>query len=313
MKTIAVAAALAAGAVMMAHAAPWVNIPGTDLRYSGPGTVSVVTDSNDVVNILTNAPYGGVAAPDPATVVIIISNAAGGNAMIGPANKASSGLFAFFIHGGAGKIDIDCGQAKGSGRTPYVFADGGVGKIKFKGMSAVGKVVVDNKGGGEGVHIQNISKSRPQPLAAGEALRAPKPKPGPAGSIGSVITSGKLKRLQSNHGGFGGTLAEPGVIAIGEDSPNGQIKPNPKGPVAYVLICKQLASNSYDYAAAYTACIETNTILPNVEMTKLKKINAKVIGPAVIATTLENKIPASQVGKRVKLTQPIVGEENLVE
>jgi hypothetical protein len=291
-------------------AAPGTPIPNTGLAYSGPGTVAVVTDSGAIASILTNAPAGGLTDIPPGLVLIILSNATGGHAKFTPANKADNGTYAILIEGSPTKIDVDCGQAKGIGQLPYMAVNGKPEKIMFKGMSLVGKVVVLNAGAATGVHIQNISKRakhHPHDLLGGISAEP--------GRIRAVITTGKLKRLQSNHGGFGGvSAADPGVIAIGEASPDAQIKPNPKGRVNFVLLCAGLTpSNDYDYAGAYKECIQSNAVLPRVVMGALKKLNAKAIGPAVIGVTLTKPIPANQIGKRVKLTQPIVGQNNLVQ
>lgn len=290
-------------------AAPGTPIPGTGLAYNGPGTVSVVTDAGAIRDILTNAPAGGLTDIPSELVLIILSNATGGNAKFTPVNKADNGTYALLIEGSPTKIDVDCGQAKGSGQLPYMAVNGSPIKIMFKGMSRVGKVVVLNAGAAAGVHIQNISKHTKNysPALLGDLSNEP-------GRIHSVITTGKLKRLHSNHGGFGGTSAtDPGVIAIGEASPDGEIKANPKGHVSFVLLCAGLTpSHDYDYAGAYDACIQSNAVLPRVVMGSLKMLNAKEIGPAVIGATFTKRIPAQQIGTRVKLTQPVVGQDNLV-
>ena len=46
-------------------------IPGTDLTYKGPGTVSTVTDPDQVADLLTNAPYGGLATVPPGPVAAL--------------------------------------------------------------------------------------------------------------------------------------------------------------------------------------------------------------------------------------------------
>ena len=305
--TVAVAATLA-----LAGGSPWTDIPNTDLQYNGPGGVTVWTSAEtDVVALVANAPYGGYAV-ESNTVVIELTGAGSGKCTIAPQDKkqGSSQLFALFVDGGPKMLQIDCGQAKGAGEMPYLYVDGNAKKVLLKGMAYVGKVVVDNAGAaGSGVMIQNISKSKGKP-PKNKSVR----KPPSSGQITSVITSGKLRRLQSNHGGFGGSESMPGVIAVGADSPKGQVKASPKGALAYVLICKALdQSNEYAYAEAYEECIASNAVLPYVEMATLKKLNAKAIGPAVIAVELGKPFKPNQLGKRVKLTQPVVGEDNLVQ
>ncbi|GEM_PF-1603638 len=293
-----------------AVAAPGTPIAGTGLLYSGPGTATAVTDMDTIRDLLTNAPAGGLATVPPETVLIIVSNATGGSAKFSPANKADNGTYAIMIDGTPNKIDVDCGQAKGAGLVPYMYVNGSPRKIMFKGMSFVGKIVVNNAGDATGVHIQNISKKAKHagPVLLGGLSDEP-------GRIRAVITTGKLKRLQSNHGGFGGnSQLDPGVIAVGEASPDGQLKANPKGHVSFVLLCSKLtAPNEYDYAGAYQECLASNAVLPRVVMGSLKMLNAKAIGPAVIGTTFVKPIPASQIGKRVKLTNPVVGQSNLVQ
>ena len=293
-----------------ALAAPGTPIAGTGLLYSGPGTATAVTNIDAVRDLLTNAPAGGLATVPFETVLIMVSNANAGNVKFSPANKADNGTYAFMIDGTPGTLDVDCGQAKGTGLVPYLYVNGRPRKIMFKGMSVVGKIVVNNTGDATGVQIQNISKrtKRTEHARLPGVLYEP-------GRIHSVITTGKLKRLQSNHGGFGGaSAADPGVIAVGEASPDGQLKANPKGRVSFVLVCRQLAPpNDYDYAGAYRACLASNTVLPRVVMGNLKMLNAKAIGPAVIGATFVKPIPASQIGKRVKLTNPVVGQTNLVQ
>jgi hypothetical protein len=299
-------------AVAIAGGSPWANIPNTDLQYNGPGGVTVWTSAEtDVVAMVANAPYGGCAV-DSNTVVIEITGADGGKCQIAPQDKknGSSQLFALFVEGGPKQLQIDCGQAKGAGEMPYLYVDGKAKKILLKGMATVGKVVVDNAGAANGVQIQNISKSK---VKGPKVLTVRKAGP-PSGQIHSVITSGKLKRLQSNQGGFGGDGSGPGVIAVGENSPKGQIKVSPRGALADILVCKALnQSNEYAYAQAYQECIASNAVLPYVEKAVLKMINAKAIGPAVIAADLGKPFKQNQLGKRVKLTEPVVGKENLVE
>ena len=273
-----------------------IPIPGTDLMYTGAGTVETVS-----VDVIENYPYGTYSEKGEAgSVVVKINNAGNKSCKIQPADgkKGSQDSIALIIEGGPKKIQIDFSQSKGDGKLPFLYVGGNAGKVLIKGMGEdVGMVVVDNKGAAKGVHLQNISKKGP--------------------GFKSIITMGKLKRAQSNHGGFGGdTDTEPGVIIIGEDSPKGQIKASPKGKVANVLICKNIDTNAfctYPLKDAYRNCITTTSIVNGVELGKIKMINTKAIGPAVIAVDVGKKIKEKQYGKKVKVTELIVGKENLVE
>lgn len=300
MKTIFAVIAVAAG--LCTHLWAESDIPSTDLIYQGPGTVSVITEN--VADILKNAPYGGVQTVPAGTVIIQINATGNGANLIFPKNKSSQQAFALFVDGSPSLLHVSCGQAGGGGVLPYMFVNGAPKKILFSGMAEVGKIVVSNAGDAAGVHIQNISTGKGAVKTSGRPT---------AGSVHSVITVGALKRLQTNHGNIGGSATAPGVIAIGKESPKGQIKCSSKGEVAHVLICKHLNhSNQYDYAAAYAECMASNAILPYVEQASLQMINTKAIGPAVLGVTLTKPYLANQVGKRLKITQPLVGEENLV-
>ncbi|RLD12333.1 MAG: hypothetical protein DRI44_00960 [Chlamydiae bacterium] len=193
---------------------------------------------------------------------------------------------------------MDFGQSKGKGKMPYIFVDGKVRKILFKGLEEnIRKIVVNNLGDDKGVIIQNISKK-------GAGIR-------------SIFITGKLKRAQSNHGGFGDPFAcGNGVIMIGEDSPKCQIKASHKEAIENILICKSVDTNAYSgnaYRQAYNECIASNAIVSAVTLGKIKKINTKAIGPAVIAVDVSSKIKEKQYGKKVKVTEPIVGKDNFVE
>lgn len=299
MKTMLAAIVVAAGLCTRVWADG--DIPSTDLIYQGPGTVSVITEN--VADILKNAPYGGVQNVPAETVIIQISATGSGANLITPKTKSSQQAFALFVDGSPSLIHVSCGQAGGGGVLPYMFVNGTPKKILFSGMADVGKIVVSNAGDNAGVHVQNIS--------TGKSKDAGRPT---GGSIHSVITVGALKRIHTNHGNIGGSANAPGVIAIGTESPQGQIKCSSKGEVAHVLICKALnQSNQYDYAAAYAECIASNAVLPYVETTALQMINTKAIGPAVLAVELTKKYQGNQVGKRLKITQPLPGEEHLLQ
>jgi len=273
-------------------------IPDTDLLYEGPGGVESVTE--DIAVVLSNYPWSSVPLP-PETVLVKITNPGNKSCKILPANKSSQDTIALVIEGGPKKIQIDFGQSKGTGIIPYMYVNGNAGKILYKGLAGdVGRIVVDNESNGKGVHLQNISKGK-----------------GNSGGGGfmDIITMGKLKRAQSNHAGFGGSDdANPGIIMIGKDSPKGQIKASPKGEVANVLICKNVDTNVFDtFQIAYADCIASNEVLDGVEMGKLKMVNTKALGPAVIAVDVDKKFKANQVGKRIKITDPVVGIENITE
>lgn len=298
MKTVFAAIVVAAG--LCTHLWADSDVPFTDLIYQGPGSVSVITEN--VADMLKNAPYGGVQNVPAGTVIIQISATGSGANLIFPKNKSSQQAFALFVDGSPSLIHVSCGQAGGGGVLPYMFVNGAPKKILFSGMAEVGKIVVSNAGDNAGVHVQNIS--------TGKGKDPGRPT---GGSIHSVITVGALKRIQTNHGNIGGSASAPGVIAIGKESPKGQIKCSSKGEVAHVLICKALnQSNQYDYAAAYAECIASNAVLPYVELTALQMINTKAIGPAVLGVELTKTYKANQVGKRLKITRPLPGEEHLL-
>ena len=278
---------------------PEPPIPFTDLIYIGPGGVEALTGAVAQAEV-KNAPFYGANIGDD-TVLIKITNVGDKSCIIKPFDKkkGSQDSIVLFIEGGnPKKIQIDFSQSKGAGTIPYMYVDGKAGKILFKGLAEnIRKVVVNNQGADKGVIIQNISKK-------GSGIR-------------SIFTTGKLKRAQSNHGGFGDPMAcGSGVIMIGEDSPKGQIKASPKGTVESLLICKSVDTNAYSgnaYAEAYNDCIASNAIVSTVTLGKIKKLNIKSIGPAVIAVDVSKKIKEKQYGKKVKITGTIVGKENFVE
>ena len=265
-------------------------IPGTDLIYTGSG--NVVTDTIDSIN---NYPYGEYADAEPGTVVVIIDNAGTKSCKIQPADgkKGSQDSIALIIEDGPKKVQIDFSQSKGSGKIPYLYIKGNAEKVLIKGMGEdVGLVVIDNNPSNKGALLQNISKKGP--------------------GFKSIITRGKLKRAQSNHGGFGGASdTEPGIIMIGTDSPKAQIQG--KGAIANVLICKSVNTNVYSLTEAYAECIATTSIVAEVEVGKIKMLKTKAIGPAVIAVDVSKKIKEKQYGKKIKITELIVGKENFVK
>ena len=268
-------------------------IPGTDLIYDGSGIVS--TDS---VETLKNYPYGEYAVPDAGTVVVIIENAGTKSCKIQPADgkKGSQDSIALIIEDGPKKVQIDFSQSKGSGKIPYLYIKGNAEKVLVKGMGEdVGLVVIDNNPSNKGVQLQNISKKGP--------------------GFKSIITRGKLKKAQSNHGGFGGENdSEPGIIMIGTDSPKAQIQG--KDTVANVLICKNVDTNAFvcnPLKSAYAECIATTSIVAGVELGKIKMLKIKNIGPAVIAVDVSKKIKEKQYGKKIKIKGLIVGKENFVQ
>jgi len=292
---------LAAVLAVSLLAAPGQDIPGTDLQYQGPGTVSVTSDPAQVEALMTNAPYGGLSPVPAGLVVISISGVTPGGAVkIKAKGKSSSDMIAVFIYGDAGLVQIDCGQSDGHGELHYLYAGGAVKKVLLKGLLYAGKLVIDNAGSASGVQVMNVSKTKASKSPGGGT---------PSGNIHSVITSGKLSKLHSNHGLIGGASADnPGVIAVGTDSPDGQVKP--KAGLAFVLICKALtSSNAYAYAQAYNECIASNAVLPYVTSAKLKQLNTKAIGPAVCAVELGKKCSA----KKTTVTEPLVGRENVLQ
>ncbi len=265
-------------------------IPGTDLIYDGSG--NVFTDTVDSIN---NYPYGEYADAEPGTVVVIIGNTGSKSCKIQPADgkKGSQDSIALIIEDGPKKVQIDFSQSKGSGKIPYLYIKGNAEKVLIKGMGEdVGLVVIDNNPSNKGVQLQNISKKGP--------------------GFKSIITRGKLKKAQSNHGGFGGESdADPGIIMIGTDSPKAQIQG--KDAIANVLICKSVDTNVYSLTEAYAECIATTSIVAEVGLGKIKMLKTKAIGPAVIAVDVSKKIKEKQYGKKIKITELIVGKENFVQ
>jgi hypothetical protein len=262
----------------------------------------------DVVAIVAAAPFGGMHIQTN-VVIIEVTGADGGVARIAPQDKrqGSQQRFALFVEGGPKKLVIDCGARNGRATLHYLYVGGAAKKILMKGLQTTWKIAVDNAGAGKGVTIVNASLPAP-PVTRGRRAFNGVPE------LKYVITSGKLKRLQTKHGNVGGLECAPGVIAVGEDSPKGQVKVGPNGALATVLVCKALnQSNQYAYSQAYQECIVSNDILPYVEPATLKKISARAIGPAVIAAGIAKPIPQKKVGKRVTLTDPIVGKGNLVQ
>ena len=271
----------------------------TDLVYTGSGGVESSTGAVARSEVKTAPFYGAVIGSD--TVLIKLTSVGDKSCIIKPFNKknGSQDSIALFIEGGNPKIIlVDFSQSKGAGKVRYMYVDGKPGKILFKGLEEkVGKLVVNNNGAGKGVIIQNISKK--------------------GAGIKSIFTTGKLKRAQSNHGGFGDPAAcGNGVIMIGEDSPKCQIKASPKSTVEHILICKSVDTNAYSgnaYAKAYNECLISNEVVSTITIGKIKKLNTKAIGPAVIAVDVSKKIKEKQYGKKVKVIGQIVGKENFVE
>lgn len=273
-------------------------IPGTDLVYKGPGTVTSVTDPGQVADLVTNAPCGGLATVPQGLVAIIISNATGGSAKIQAESKSSSAKIAVFIYGDTSMVQIDCGQSSCDGELYYLYVKGAVTKVLLKGLTLAGKVVADNGTAAKGIQIMNISKGGGPTKDGGVNM---------GGGIHSVIVLGKLDKLHSNHGGFGGTSGDPGVIAVIEPSPKAQVKC--KGGVSHVLLCSALQTiKSYDYAAAYAECIASNAVLPYVGAASLQQLNTKLIGPAVCSVQLEKLCNE----KKTTVVEPLVGRENVI-
>ncbi len=298
MKEIAIILVLLFANLIFAGGAP-PAIQYTDLVYIGVGGVESSTGAVAQAEV-KNAPFYGTVI-DSDTVLIKLTSVGDKSCIIKPFDKkkGAQDSIALFIEGGNPKIIlVDFSQSKGAGKVRYMYVDGKPGKILFKGLDEkVGKLVVNNKGAGKGVIIQNISKK--------------------GAGIKSIFTTGKLKRVQSNHGGFGDPAAcGNGVIMIGEDSPKCQIKASPKGTVEHILICKSVDTNAYTgnaYAKAYNECLISNEVVSTITVGKIKKLKTKAIGPAVIAVDVSKKIKEKQYDKKVKVLGQIIGKDNFVE
>ena len=264
-----------------------IEIPGTTLIYNGDGSVSTTS-----VSELSNYPFGSLVVTDSNTVVAVINVVKTKNVKIQPANPktGSQDSLALILHGDAKNVQIDFSQAKGKGKLPYVYLDGLIRKLLIKGLGEnAGFIVAENIDLEKGLFVQNISKK-------GAGIKA-------------VITSGKLFRVQSNHGIIGTQLSDaiPGGVLIGEDSPKAQIKA--KGGLSKVLICKNNFTNDLDFVAAFYGCINTTSIVSNVESVSIKKINAKKFDNVAVAANVAKKIKE----KKVTLSGVIAGKDNFVE
>ncbi len=279
-------------------ATPWQEAAGTGYEVKLPPNYIIGTSYGaGISNVLKIAPMGGYHSSYTNIAIIYFFDARGAVCKIRPSNKAGTAQpLAVFIKGGIPKAVIIDGGKENKSELLYVYADGNLNKLKIKGFGSVGKIAVSNNNEGAGVTILNTSKA-----AAGVT----------AGNIHSVIVSGKLKKLQSNKGGFGGSSStDTGVISIGEASPKGQIKVGKNAEMAYILLCGGLVGGGYDYAAAYSECWSSQQVVQTVvKMGSVKRVKTKAIGPGIFGLHVEKKY--KDVTK-LEITD-LIGMDNLVE
>jgi len=282
----------------VALAAPWQEATGTGYELKLPPNYAIGTAyGTGISNVLKIAPMGGYHSSYTNIVLIYFFEASNAVCKIRPANKAGSAQpLAVFIKGGIPKVVMIDGGKENKSELLYVYADGNFKKLKIKGFASVGKIAISNNNEGTGVTIQNASKS-----SAGET----------AGNVHTVIVSGKLKKLQSNKGGFGGTSpTDTGVISIGEASPKGLIKNGKDAEMAYLLFCGGLVGGGYDYAAAYSECWSSQQVVQTVvKMGSVKKVKTKAIGPGIFGLQVEKKYKDAT---KLNITD-LIGMEHLVE
>ncbi len=281
-----------------AFAGPWMDAGFTGYEGKGPSGFFLGTMYGDgMSNILANAPFGGYNTAYTNYAYIFISNAVDGVCKIRPKDKAGQAEpLALFIVGSMPKTVIVEGGKSNESELLYVYADGNLKKLIIKGFEKIGKIAINNNDEGKGVTIQNAFKP------VGNET---------AGNVHSVIVSGKLKKLQSKKGGFGGSSSNHiGAIAIEGASQKGIIKSGPKAEMSFLLFCGGLVNGGYNYAEAYDECWASqkvdNTV---VKIGSIKKVDTKVIGPAVFGLQVVKKLKNDS-----KLTVTnLIGEENLVE
>ncbi len=279
-------------------ALPWMEAPNTDYEVKiSPNVILYTAVGASISNQLINAPFGGYKTSYSNLVIIGFFGANGGACKIRPASKAGKGLpLAVLVKDGMPKTIMIDGGKDNKSELLYVYAEGNLKKLKIKGFASVGKIAISNNNDGTGVTIQNATK----PSAGGAA-----------GNVHSVIVNGKLKKLQSNKGGFGGTSpTDTGVISIEGDSPKGIIKSGPSAQMPYLLFCGGLVNGGYDFSAAYNHCWAMQQVdQAVVKMGSIKKLITKDIGPAIFGLNVEKKYKDAT---KLKITD-VVGMENFVE
>jgi len=281
-----------------AFAIPWQEATGTGYEVKLPPNYVIGTSyGKGISNVLMNAPMGGYHSSYTNIVIIYFFEAEDAVCKIRPADKAGSAQpLAVYIKGGMPKAVMIDGGKENESELLYVYVEGNLKKLKIKGFGTVGKIAISNNNEGTGVTIQNASKA-----AAGQI----------AGNIHSVIVSGKLKKLQSNKGGFGGfSPTDTGVIAIEGASPGGMIKVGKGGEMSNLLFCGGLVNGGYNYAEAFNECWSSQQVLQTViKIGLVKKVKTKAIGPGVFGLQVEKKYKDAT---KLKITD-LVGMENLVE
>lgn len=282
----------------IAFAIPWQEASGTGYEVKLPPNYIIGTAyGKGISNVLMNAPMGGYHSSYTNIVIIYFFEAEDAVCKIRPAEKAGSAQpLAVYIKGGMPKAVMIDGGKENKSELLYVYAAGNLKKLKIKGFRTVGKIAISNDNECAGVTIQNVSKA-----AAGQV----------AGNIHSVIVSGKLKKLQSNKGGFGGASpTDTGVIAVEGASPGGIIKVGKGAEMSNLLFCGGLVNGGYNYSEAYNECWSSQQVLQTViKMGLIKKVKTKAIGPGIFGMQVEKKYKDAT---KLKITD-LVGMENLVE
>jgi len=285
----------------LTFAFPWSDISNSNYQYKGPNHTAMYITGSGASSNLTNAPMGGVFSDVTNALIYYIIGATNGVCKFKPKEGVTSAqpLAVFAVNGAPKKIIIDGGKDC-TAKLLYVYVDGSsVGDIKkvlVNGYGEVGKIAISNKSDFTGVTIQNVSK----PSAGNEV----------AGNIHSVIVSGKLKKLQSNFGGIGGSSTNIGVVSVEAPSPKGQIKVGSKAEMSNLIFCGGLVNGGYDFDDAYNECLATQQVdLTVVKMGSIKKLKTKSIGPAIFGLQVEKKYKDAS---KPKITD-VIGTENFVE
>jgi len=281
---------------------PWMDISHSDYQYKGPNHTAMYITGPGASNNLALLPFGGASSSATNILIYYIIGATNGVCKFKPKKGLTSAgpLAVLAVDGAPKKIIIDGGKDSKS-KLLYVYVDetpaGTIKKILIKGYESVDKIAVSNKNEGVGVTIQNVSKP-----ADGKKI---------AGNIHTVIVSGKTKKLQSNFGGLGGnSVTDTGAVSIGADSPMGQIKISKKADMSYLLLCGGLVSGGYNYAEAYNECWSSQQVLRTVvNMSSIKKVKIKSIGPAIFGLHVEKKYKDAS---KLEI-KDVVGIENLVD